>query len=219
MDITEEYRLIRRAKRNDQDAWNSLLAQHERFIYKTALHTKARGLDREDLTQIGFAAFVKCVQDFDLKRGLRLTTYAYRIVAQKIHQAAQQHGIIFLPHGAKTNCPEPALKAMNEVQSLQMPVSSDRESYMTLGDLIVDRGPETPDVIDQRLVAEMVNSRVGRLNPRERDVVRRRMRGETLREIADDMDVCKERVRQIADVAYEKLKRNLSRKPKRKAAA
>jgi len=215
MDIKEEYRLIRRAKRNDQAAWKALIEQHERFVYKAAMRTTARGLEREDLRQIGWAAFVKCVQDFDISMGRRLSTYAYRIIQQKMYQAAQQHGMIFLPHGAMKTSPEHVHFAYNTLDSLDRLVGEDQRPR---GDFLADDHDFMED-IDRKIICDRVFNSVRKLPPRERSVIRRRMAGHTLRAISLDMNICRERVRQIESSARARLKKNLGRKPRRNPAA
>lgn len=52
----------------------------------------------------------------------------------------------------------------------------------------------------------LIDRGVDRLPPREADVVRRRMAGQTLREVGDALSLSKERVRQIEAQAHDRLR-------------
>lgn len=210
MDIKEEYRLIRRAKRNDQDAWSALLEQHRHFIDGIVLGTTARGLTRDDLYQEARAAFVRAVRGFDLKRGLRLSTYAYRIIIQLVHRAALQNGLIWLP---ETPVPEPSIRAMNEWHSLQMRLKQAPSGEpATFGDLLPAESEDIADIVDAKMVAERLRRTIATLPERERIIVKRWMHGENYKEIADDIGISRSRAQQIAQRAFGRLKGYLTRK-------
>ena len=53
-----ELKLICKAQAGDEAAMLTLLAQHDRFIHKVAIKTKARGMDVDDLLQVGRMAMI-----------------------------------------------------------------------------------------------------------------------------------------------------------------
>lgn len=96
--------------------------------------------------------------------------------------------------------------------SLETPVGDDGES--SLGDMVEDRSEPTPEEA-MNLIAEKeeVEELLGRLNERERSVIRLRYgldggKTHTLEEIGESLGVTRERVRQIEARAMEKLRRN-----------
>lgn len=190
MDRETERALIRRAQDGDQQAKMTLLDQHNRWIWKTAIGTKARGLERDDLLQIGRMAFLVALDQFDFSFNVKLSTFAYRIVAQKVHQQAFQCGNIWLPGGARTTN-QKAVDATFKVGALE-----NAEIFL--------HGRESID-LEKLCRAEDITSvrlAVARLPERERQIVGWRMEGKTLKEIGEMLGLVRERIRQIELVAH-----------------
>jgi RNA polymerase primary sigma factor len=95
--------------------------------------------------------------------------------------------------------------------SLEMPLGNE-DSAGTLGDLIADRSVRTPhDLAAHSMLRRHMDDAMEVLSPRERQVLRLRYglaggREHTLGEIADQLGVTSERVRQIESAALSKLR-------------
>jgi RNA polymerase primary sigma factor len=95
--------------------------------------------------------------------------------------------------------------------SLETPLGNE-DSAGTLGDLIADRSVRTPhDMAAHSLLRRHMDDAMQVLSPRERQVLRMRYglaggREHTLGEIADQLGVTSERVRQIESAALSKLR-------------
>jgi RNA polymerase primary sigma factor len=95
--------------------------------------------------------------------------------------------------------------------SLETPLGNE-DSSGTLGDLIADRTVRTPhDLAAHSMLARHMDDAMQVLSPRERQVLRLRYgldggREHTLGEIADQLGVTSERVRQIESAALSKLR-------------
>jgi RNA polymerase primary sigma factor len=95
--------------------------------------------------------------------------------------------------------------------SLETPLGNE-DSAGTLGDLIADRAVRTPhDMAAQGMLRRHMDDAMQVLSPRERQVLRLRYglaggREHTLGEIADQLGVTSERVRQIESAALSKLR-------------
>jgi RNA polymerase sigma factor (sigma-70 family) len=215
-----ELKLIRKAQAGDESAMLTLLAQHERFIYKVAIKTKARGCDVDDLLQVGRMAMIQSIRSFDPRFKAKLTTWAYRIIAQKCQCEAYSAGVVRLPLCAKTVDPEAAAWAMQGGMSLDVTVSSTNDQATTLGALVPDAHNHVAEICAEEHRCR-VRRAVRKLPPREQDIVTRRMAGETLKEIGDSQGVVKERIRQLEGNAWKKLREWLATpedmEPKRKA--
>ena len=94
--------------------------------------------------------------------------------------------------------------------SLETPVGEDGEN--NLGDMVEDKDATTPeDAMNQLVQKEEVQELLESLNDRERQVIRLRFgledgKTHTLEEIGDELNVTRERVRQIEAIAMEKLR-------------
>ena len=96
--------------------------------------------------------------------------------------------------------------------SLETPVGETGED--SLGDMVEDRTEKTPEeAMEQIVEKEEVSELLEALNERERQVIRLRYgldggRTHTLEEIGEQLNVTRERVRQIEARAMEKLRTN-----------
>lgn len=203
-----ERRLIEQAQAGDQDAMARLLRQHDRFIWKVAVRTRARGMDVEDLLQVGRMAMITAILKFNLSLGVKLTTFAYTIVCQRCQEAAFSQGVVRLPLCARAIDPEAANRAMGkrgEFISLDMPRAAEDDQPSTWGERI----PVDQDHVSEICDAEErlhLRAAVERLPERERVIVERRLAGETLRAIGDSDGVVKERIRQLEQRAWARLR-------------
>jgi RNA polymerase primary sigma factor len=95
--------------------------------------------------------------------------------------------------------------------SLDAPVGEENDSY--LGDFVEDASqPTLIDAVSKRLLKDSVGEVMDSLNPRERKVVELRFglgdgRARTLAEVGDELQISRERVRQIESDALRKLRR------------
>jgi RNA polymerase primary sigma factor len=111
----------------------------------------------------------------------------------------------------------PVAKAEEIHQAAQVPVSLDtpvgEDADGSIGDFVEDpTQPPLLDVVSQSLLRDSVEEAMLGLNPRERRVVELRYglsdgRARTLAEVGDELQVSRERVRQIETEALRKLRR------------
>jgi RNA polymerase primary sigma factor len=103
------------------------------------------------------------------------------------------------------------MQSARQPVSLETPLGSE-DSSGTLGDLIADRDLRTPhDVAAHSMLSRHMDDAMQVLSPRERQVLRLRYglsggREHTLGEIADQLGVTSERVRQIESAALSKMR-------------
>jgi len=111
----------------------------------------------------------------------------------------------------------PVAKAEEIHQAAQIPVSLDtpvgEDSDGSIGDFVEDPGqPPLLDVVSQSMLRDSVEEAMAGLSPREHRVVELRYglvdgRARTLAEVGDELQVSRERVRQIETEALRKLRR------------
>ena len=93
--------------------------------------------------------------------------------------------------------------------SLDVPIGEDETS--TMGDLIKDQNTPAPEEqVTQSLLSQTTRALLALLEPRERYVIESRFglydgQARTLQEVGDEMEISRERVRQIEEKAIEKL--------------
>ena len=81
MEHTEE--LIRRSQEGDKEAREILIEENMGLIHHVVKRFLGRGVEAEDLFQIGAIGLVKAVDRFDLSFGVRFSTYAVPMIAER----------------------------------------------------------------------------------------------------------------------------------------
>ncbi len=192
-DAEEERRLARRAQAGDEKAAERLVTANLRFVISYVKKYQGHGLDLSELVAIGNEGLLKAVRKFDPEQGVKFISYAVWWVRQAV------------------------LKALAEqTRSVRIPLNQNSQliKLARLGERFagVD-GAEIEEVTDFHLMREFID-RVFRkyLTPRERKILHLYYGLEqgsdamTLEKIGALMGVTRERIRQIRERAFEKLR-------------
>ncbi len=83
----EERELIKKAKKGDIEARNKLINSNLRYIYKMAKKYSGMGIPISDLINEGVLGLIKAIEKYDLKRRVRLLTYATSWIRQSMMKA------------------------------------------------------------------------------------------------------------------------------------
>ena len=81
--------LIQRAHDGDKEARDILVEENVGLVWSIVRRFQHRGVEPEDLFQIGTIGLIKAVSTFDGNRNSRLGTYAARCIENTIH--TQRH--------------------------------------------------------------------------------------------------------------------------------
>ena len=92
MSNTEE--LIRRAQSGDREAGNRLVDENAGLIWAVAKRFVGRGIEMDDLYQLGCLGFIKAVNGFDLNFGTQFSTYAVPKIAGEIRRFLRDDGAV-----------------------------------------------------------------------------------------------------------------------------
>lgn len=114
MDRTEE--LIRRSQDGDKEARDILIEENMGLIHHVVKRFLNRGVEAEDLFQIGAVGLVKAVDRFDLSFGVRFSTYAVPMIAGEIRRFLRDDSMIKVSRSLK----ELAVKAASLREQLLM---------------------------------------------------------------------------------------------------
>lgn len=162
---------------------NALVSSNVRLVVSIAKKFSSTSVTMEELLSDGIETLIRAVEKFDYTRGFRFSTYATLAIRRALYRSIANR--------------------KNE---------RERQVDIEWEDMVVDpSGPGSiPDARWEQLQSRL-SVILGRLDPREMRIVQRRfgLEGDnavTLQEIADDMGICKERVRQIERRAITKLR-------------
>lgn len=75
--------LIKQAKEGNKEAQSILVEENSGLIWSVVKRFQGRGYDKEDLFQIGSIGLLKCIENFDLERNVKFSTYAVPIEYDK----------------------------------------------------------------------------------------------------------------------------------------
>lgn len=98
MALTE---LIRSAQDGDQDAKERLVVENSGLIWSVARRYFGRGVDPDDLYQLGCVGFLKAVAGFDTEYGTQFSTYAVPKIAGEIRRFLRDDGAVKVSRGVK----------------------------------------------------------------------------------------------------------------------
>lgn len=100
MSVAQE-ELLRRAKSGDRAAGEELIVGNSGLIWSIARRYFGRGVDPEDLYQLGCLGFLKAVEGFDLDFGTQFSTYAVPKIAGEIRRFLRDDGTVKVSRSLK----------------------------------------------------------------------------------------------------------------------
>ncbi len=86
--------LITLAKDGDKGALDRLVNENTGLVRSIALRFTGRGVDYEDLCQIGHIGMIKAIRNFDITRGTAFSTYAVPLIIGEIKRFLRDDGEI-----------------------------------------------------------------------------------------------------------------------------
>lgn len=95
--------LIRRAHQGDKKARDTLFEENIGLVYSTIKRFLGRGVDPEDLFQIGSIGLLKAVDKFDLSFDVKFSTYAVPMIIGEIKRFLRDDGIVKVSRSLKEN--------------------------------------------------------------------------------------------------------------------
>lgn len=97
----ETLSLLETARAGDNDACARLLTENAGLIWSVARRYYGRGVDPEDLYQLGCLGFVKAVRGFDPAFGTQFSTYAIPKIAGEIRRFLRDDGTVKVSRGLR----------------------------------------------------------------------------------------------------------------------
>lgn len=95
--------LIGRAHQGDKEARDTLFEENTGLIYSVARRFAGRGVEMEDLFQIGSIGLLKAVDKFNLDFEVQFSTYAVPMIAGEIKRYLRDDGILKVSRSLKEN--------------------------------------------------------------------------------------------------------------------
>ena len=179
-----------------------------RFVVSIASQYKGKGLQMEDLVSEGNLGLMKAAGKFDASKGTRFVHYAVVHIRQQIEKAIElQSGLYKVPKDVKDMA---AARQQSFPLSVDAPMGH-RTNMSLLSVLVNQDAPLADERVHSEAIEEAIEYALGLLDERESKVVNAffgiNQEHETMAEIAEDMDLKRERIRQIRDKAVRKIRK------------
>ena len=99
--MSDIYTDIRAAQTGDRDAAGKLIEENSGLIWSIAKRFFGRGVDPDDLYQLGCVGFLKAIDGFDESFGTRFSTYAVPKISGEIRRFLRDDGTVKVSRGIK----------------------------------------------------------------------------------------------------------------------
>lgn len=93
--------LIAQAQAGEMDAREALVVENSGLIWSVVRRFLGRGVESDDLYQLGCVGFLKAVDGFDLKFGTQFSTYAVPKISGEIRRFLRDDGSVKVSRGIK----------------------------------------------------------------------------------------------------------------------
>lgn len=100
MTVSQET-LLEQAQRGDRDAREQLVVENSGLVWSIARRFYGRGVDPDDLYQLGCLGFLKAIDGFDLSYGTQFSTYAVPKIAGEIRRFLRDDGAVKVSRSVK----------------------------------------------------------------------------------------------------------------------
>ena len=101
LDYDETLNLLNKAKQGDEQAKNSLIENNSPLVKSVVRRYKNKGVEYDDLYQLGCVGFVKAINNFDEKYNVKFSTYAVPMIAGEIKRFLRDDGSVKVSRSIK----------------------------------------------------------------------------------------------------------------------
>ncbi len=235
MSSTYAHELLSAAREGDKQAAEILLEANSGLIWSVVRRYCGRGVDGEDLYQLGCLGFLKALKTFDEGYGTRFSTYAVPKISGEIRRFLRDDGPVKLSRSVKERSltirsarnalaqrlgREPLLSELSAETGLPpeeiAEIDLATEEVASLQQSIGEEGPELQEVIydpeaeERKLDSLALREAVTRLPERERAVIALRFyRGLTQAAAAKLLGVSQVQVSRLERRALQILRKSL----------
>lgn len=131
--------LLTLAKEGDLLARKEMIEQNTKLVWSIVQRFSNRGVDLEDLFQIGCIGLVKSVDKFDLSYDVKFSTYAVPMIIGEIQRFLRDDSVVKVSRSIR----ETTIRIKNEMERF----SKQHERYPTLNELAEQLQLKVEDVV------------------------------------------------------------------------
>ncbi len=101
--MSETRSLLVKTKEGDIEARNTLIEENLRLVHHVVKRFAGRGVEMQDLFQIGTIGLIKAVDHFDIDREVQFSTYAVPMIMGEIKRFLRDDGMVKVSRSLKEN--------------------------------------------------------------------------------------------------------------------
>ncbi|WP_018909801.1 sigma-70 family RNA polymerase sigma factor [Prevotella veroralis] len=207
----EEQALAAKIKLGDAKALEKLTKANLKFVVSLAHHYKNQGLGEDDLVSEGNIGMMHAAQKFDGTKGIRFVSYAAPYIKKAMEEAIKEQTALYkLPKDEKSKFERKRTHAI----SIDQPIPVGSSNNFTLQHVLENEdAPQADEHLNKELLNFEIQKGLNELNEREKRIIIAiyGLNGThyTMAEIAENMGLKRERVRQIRNKALRKLHKKM----------
>lgn len=197
----EEHILLEKYKNeNDINARNKLITSNLRYACKLANSYRGRGISYAELISVANDGLIEAIDKFDLSQDVKVISYSKWWIMQKMQNAILK----------KNRMPESELPSDNGAQYDE--ISEGEPAVKVKQDPYEDRFIIDDDNIEgEKNAYDFIENIMSKVSEREADIInmyygRNGYKESTLEDIGEKYNLTKERVRQIMETAFRKIR-------------
>ncbi len=235
---SEKIALLKEIKETgSKEARDKLIKGNLRLVLSVIQKFTGRGEDIDDLFQIGVVGLIKAINNFDLSKEVRFSTYCVPMISGELRRYLRDYGQIKVSRSLRDlaykalqakerltieNQREPAIEEIAKeigekrsdvviaLESISDPVSLYEPVYSDSGDMlyIMDQISDKNDV-DSWLDELSIRDAIKELGERERNILYLRfLQGKTQVEVANEIGISQAQVSRLEKGAISRIKGN-----------
>lgn len=241
IDVNQTNELIKRSKEGDKDATDELVNGNFPLIKSIVKGYLNKGVDYDDLYQIGCVGFLKAIKNFDPSFDVKFSTYAVPMIAGEIKRFLRDDGVVKVSRSIKTlaikikSLLEKCRNEMQEtptIEELAEMFAVEKEDVIialdssqqtiSLNAKIDEDDPNSQNVIDKFVCEDksddmldkfILKNEIMNLPEKEKKIILLRYyRGKTQGEVAELLNVSQVQVSRMESKIIEQLKKKLIEK-------
>ena len=207
----EEQELAEKIKVGDVRALEKLTKANLKFVISLAHQYRNRGLDEDDLISEGNIGMMYAAQKFDGSKGVRFVVFAAPYIRKAMEEAIKEQATLYkLPKNETSRSEQKRSQAI----AIDQPVPVGSNNNFTLQHILENENAKYADEhLNQEILSNEIQKGLDILDEREKRIITYiyGLTGThyTMAEIAEDMGLKRERVRQIRDKALRKLHKKM----------
>lgn len=231
--------LLKLAQKGDEEAKNKLVAGNFPLIKSVLKRYQFKGVEYDDLYQLGCVGFLKAIKNFDESYGVKFSTYAVPMIAGEIKRFLRDDGMVkvsraiktlstkirtYIDEYKKTNNNTPTVEQLAEifnvdVQDVVVALDSSKET-ISLYEKVDDKSENSPHLIDKLIFDDkseqvldnfILKNEIEKLPERDKKILLLRyFRGKTQAEVAQMLNVSQVQVSRIEAKIIKGLRKKLN---------